>query len=94
ADVGSLYGAGASVKNLFKSPGGNSCGEALIINPDGTVGNTGICLADATSIRASVGFGILWNSPLGPLRLDIAKAILKESFDKEQLIRFGASTRF
>ena len=26
--------------------------------------------------------------------LDIAKAILKESYDKEQLVRFGASTRF
>jgi outer membrane protein insertion porin family len=51
-------------------------------------------LADSAAIRASVGFGILWNSPLGPLRLDIAKAILKESYDKEQLVRFGASTRF
>ena len=53
-----------------------------------------VCLADFAAIRASVGFGILWNSPLGPLRLDIAKALLKESYDKEQLIRFGASTRF
>ena len=46
------------------------------------------------AIRASVGFGILWNSPLGPLRLDIAKALPKEAYDKEQLIRFGASTKF
>ena len=37
---------------------------------------------------------ILWNSPLGPLRLDIAKAFMKEKFDDEQLIRFGASTKF
>jgi outer membrane protein insertion porin family len=95
ADAGSLFGAGALVKSIFASPNGNSCGQPLMINPaTGAVANTGICLADSAAIRASVGFGILWNSPLGPLRLDIAKAILKESYDKEQLIRFGASTRF
>ncbi len=54
----------------------------------------GANLADEASVRASAGFSILWNSPLGPLRLDIAKAFLKERFDQEQLIRFGASTKF
>jgi outer membrane protein insertion porin family len=54
----------------------------------------GVCLADKATIRSSVGGSILWNSPLGPLRLDIAKALTKEAFDKEQLVRFGASTKF
>jgi outer membrane protein insertion porin family len=45
-------------------------------------------------VRASAGFSLIWNSPLGPLRLDIAKAFLKKAFDDEQLIRFGASTKF
>jgi outer membrane protein insertion porin family len=54
----------------------------------------GVILADDSSIRASAGFSIMWNSPLGPLRLDIAKAFLKKDFDDEQLIRFGASTKF
>ncbi len=95
ADAGSLFGAGASVKKTFASPGGNSCGEALNIDPTtGRVLNTGICLQDSSSVRVSVGFGILWNSPLGPLRLDIAKPLLKEDYDRDQLIRFGASTRF
>ena len=53
-----------------------------------------VCLADDASIRASVGASLLWNSPLGPLRLDFAKALMKETYDKEQLIRFGASTKF
>ena len=53
-----------------------------------------INLADNSSLRASAGFSIMWNSPLGPLRLDIAKAFLKKDFDEEQLIRFGASTKF
>ena len=81
-DAGSLFGAGtlAKILNTQCGPGGDPA--------------VGVCLADTMAIRASVGFGVMWNSPLGPLRLDIAKALLKETYDKEQLIRFGASTRF
>ena len=32
--------------------------------------------------------------PLGPLRADIADALLKAQFDKTQIFRFGASTNF
>jgi outer membrane protein insertion porin family len=80
ADVGSVFGAGADAKNA----------------PAGCAGAPGtVCLSENDSaIRASLGGSILWNSPLGPLRLDIAKAILKQDHDKEQLIRFGASTKF
>ena len=53
-----------------------------------------LILADDSSIRASVGASILWTSPVGPIRLDVAQALMKESYDKEQLIRFGASTKF
>jgi outer membrane protein insertion porin family len=80
-DAGSLWGAGAFAKN----PAFAGC------NPGD---NTVICLVDDRTIRASAGASILWNSPLGPLRLDIAKAFLKQSYDSEQLIRFGASTKF
>jgi outer membrane protein insertion porin family len=83
ADAGSLFGAGQGVKVL-----NNQCTASP---PDPTVG---VCLADKATIRSSAGASILWNSPLGPLRLDVAKAITKEAFDKEQLIRFGASTKF
>jgi outer membrane protein assembly factor BamA len=31
---------------------------------------------------------------LGPLRADVAEALLKASFDKTELFRFGASTQF
>jgi outer membrane protein insertion porin family len=79
-DAGSLFGAGAFAKNI-NDP---TCGGL-----PGTV-----CLADDASVRASAGFSLIWNSPLGPLRLDIAKAFLKKSYDDEQLIRFGASTKF
>lgn len=51
-------------------------------------------VADDGSIRSSVGFGILWDSPIGPLRADIAHVLTKEEYDKTELFRFGASTRF
>ena len=85
ADAGSLFGAGALAKSL-----NNQCDLTTPVG--GSVG--GVCLADSSSIRASVGGSILWNSPLGPLRLDIAKALKKEDYDRTQLIRFGASTKF
>ena len=81
ADAGSLFEAGASSKKLnTQCPAGSPA--------------SGICLADSSSVRSSAGGSIIWNSPLGPLRLDVAKALSKESYDKEQLIRFGASTKF
>jgi outer membrane protein insertion porin family len=89
ADAGSLFGAGAGAKKFD-----GHCGEQPTPNPNGTYSFTGICLADSSSVRASAGVSLLWNSPMGPLRLDIAKALVKESYDTEQLIRFGASTRF
>jgi outer membrane protein insertion porin family len=90
ADAGSLFGAGAGAKKLD-----GHCGEAPTVNQvSGVYSFNGVCLADSSSVRASAGVSILWNSPMGPLRLDIAKALKKESYDTEQLVRFGASTRF
>jgi outer membrane protein insertion porin family len=51
-------------------------------------------LADDSSVRAAVGVSLLWNSPVGPLRVDYAEPIAKESYDREQKLRFGASTKF
>jgi outer membrane protein insertion porin family len=49
---------------------------------------------DKSSIRASVGAGISWRSPIGPIRIDIAKAVKKEKFDSTRTIHFGFGTRF
>ncbi|MEO0617718.1 MAG: outer membrane protein assembly factor BamA [Pseudomonadota bacterium] len=54
----------------------------------------GLQVDDSNSIRSSVGASLLWNSPLGPLRADYAYVLSSETFDKEQAIRFGASTNF
>ena len=49
---------------------------------------------DTGSIRMSVGTGILWNSPFGPINIDFTKAILKEDFDETALVRFDFGARF
>lgn len=51
-------------------------------------------LTDTGSLRMSIGAGILWNSPFGPVNLDLAQALLKEDFDKTELFRFSFGARF
>ncbi|MEM8813554.1 MAG: BamA/TamA family outer membrane protein, partial [Pseudomonadota bacterium] len=51
-------------------------------------------LGDDASIRASAGFSILWESPLGPLRADIGFPLLDETFDEKQVFRIGGGTQF
>jgi len=44
--------------------------------------------------RVSVGFGVSWNSPFGPLRIDIAKALVKQKGDETKLFSFNVGTQF
>ncbi len=53
-----------------------------------------IDLNDTSSLRASVGFGLTWVSPFGPLAVDLAYPVLKESFDEDELFRFSVGTTF
>src|SRR5579871_1493138 len=46
------------------------------------------------NVRSSVGMGLLWDSPFGPLRFDLAYALTKEPYDHTQIFRFGGGTRF
>lgn len=50
--------------------------------------------SDDFDLRWTAGFGILWKSPLGPLRADFAWPILKNDADKTQVFRIGGGTRF
>ncbi len=49
---------------------------------------------DSAAPRVSVGTGLTWRSPLGPIALDFAVPVLKESFDKVEQFRFSFGTRF
>ena len=58
------------------------------------VAKEGSFIFNSSQVRLSSGFSIIWQSPLGPLRADIAQALLKADFDKTEIFRFGASTNF
>ena len=51
-------------------------------------------LLDSSSPRLSIGVGVSWRSPFGPIRVDLAQAVVKEDFDKDELFRFSFGTRF
>ncbi len=44
--------------------------------------------------RASVGAGIIWASPFGPLRVDYSVPVVKQDGDIEQNFNFGISSSF
>ena len=57
----------------------------------------GSCLnvgGDTKKIRASVGASILWDSPMGPIRFDFAKALSKSPYDQTQFFRFSGGASF
>jgi len=65
--------------------------------------NVQVGLDKFSDIRSSVGIGLLWDSPLGPLRFDFAYPITKycetgiagnEVCDKQQVFRFSGGTTF
>ncbi|HEX8669963.1 MAG TPA: outer membrane protein assembly factor BamA [Allosphingosinicella sp.] len=51
-------------------------------------------LGNTPKPRVSVGFGVNWNSPFGPFRIDIAKALVKAPGDDTKLITFNVGTAF
>ena len=46
------------------------------------------------SSAPSVGAGIIWQSPFGPLRFEAAYPILKADYDETEWFRFSVGTRF
>jgi outer membrane protein insertion porin family len=78
-------------------PGGptSSCGP--LTGPTGfsrVPGFKEFYLGDSPSPRLSIGVGVNWTSPFGPLRLDIAKALLKQEGDDTKFFSFNVGTAF
>lgn len=51
-------------------------------------------VGDSARPRVSVGFGVNWNSPFGPLRIDIAHALVVQPGDDTKLFTFNVGTQF
>jgi outer membrane protein insertion porin family len=45
-------------------------------------------------VNSAAGVGLLWASPFGPIRFDLAYPITKQSFDRTQFFRFSGGTSF
>jgi outer membrane protein insertion porin family len=70
-------------------------GETLTTCPNVAVGpGSPPILCDDTMIRSAAGVGLIWDSPFGPLRFDLAYPITKQSYDHTQIFRFGGGTKF
>lgn len=90
ADAGTLYGNDISASDL-------TCAGTPV--PAGGAPTPAGCAAQSIvgsgmEWRASVGVGITWASPFGPLRVYYAEPVMSESYDKVKKFGFGASTRF
>lgn len=92
ADAGSLWGykgpTGWTVTNEVNVAGCTPASKTSV----GTC--TGLQYDDTNVVRSSVGVGLIWASPFGPLRFDYAVPITKGQYDRVQEFKFGGGTSF
>ncbi|MEY9600112.1 outer membrane protein insertion porin family [Bradyrhizobium japonicum] len=72
----------------------NSNCTASTINPPTSGTCTGLVYDNGNVVRSSVGVGLIWQSPFGPLRFDYAVPLTKGKYDRTQEFRFGGGTSF
>src|SRR5215472_15974952 len=97
ADAGGLYNyqgpTTRTATNEITTPANSNC-----IKPTQTPATAGTCTGlvfdDSKVVRTSVGVGLIWASPFGPLRFDYAIPLTKGQFDRVQQFRFGGGTSF
>jgi outer membrane protein insertion porin family len=83
----------------FKSPNPNcSVDYAGVAHDstkfDSTPGYREIFLGNSAKPRLSIGIGANWTSPFGPLRIDLAKALMHQKGDDTKLFSFNVGTQF
>ena len=90
-DLGALFGYEG--KTNF-TPGGFGACTPQDQAPLFTQGTCVTLGGDTTKIRTSAGASLIWNSPMGPIRFDFAKAITKSQYDQTQFFRFSGGAAF
>jgi outer membrane protein insertion porin family len=94
ADAGSLFGykGATNFSSVLGLPAGTTC-TSYDTAPKYTQGNC-VQVQDSSKIRSSVGVGLLWASPLGPIRFDYSFVLSKDQYDDTQAFRFSGGTTF
>ncbi|MCW2282857.1 outer membrane protein insertion porin family [Rhodoblastus acidophilus] len=103
ADAGTLFGykGGTNFVTYAGYPAGTSCAAAGskigsvngVVQPVTQAG----CIqvgGDTTALRSSVGVGLIWASPMGPIRFNYAFATSKNQWDVLQQFSFSGGTTF
>ncbi|WP_353340741.1 outer membrane protein assembly factor BamA [Pelagimonas sp. KU-00592-HH] len=60
----------------------------------GQTSAVGSVLYDDFTLRHVIGFSLLWDTQIGPLRFDFTKALQKEAFDQDQSFNFSINAQF
>jgi outer membrane protein insertion porin family len=76
------------------NPAEQNCPEGSIASRGGIAPFRERFLGNTPRPRLSIGFGVNWNSPFGPFRVDIAHALLSEEGDDTKLFSFNVGTAF
>jgi outer membrane protein insertion porin family len=97
ADAGGLWDyqgptTWAATGELTTSANSNCIRPSTVPLQAGTC--TGLSYDGANVIRSSVGVGLIWASPFGPLRFDYAVPLTKGANDRVQQFKFGGGTSF
>jgi outer membrane protein insertion porin family len=94
ADAGSLY----DYKGPTSWTATNEVNVAGCVpstrNPVSAGTCTGLIFDNGNVVRTSVGVGLIWASPFGPLRFDYAVPLTKGANDRVQQFKFGGGTSF
>jgi outer membrane protein insertion porin family len=97
ADAGGLYDYQGpttwTLTNEVTTPANSNCIRPTT-NPPTAGTCTGLVFDNSNVVRSSVGIGLIWTSPFGPLRFDYAIPLTKGPFDRVQQFRFGGGTSF
>ncbi len=81
------------IGRAFIDAGGNY-GLPSSVNDTGCPVTFPNCVRNDSTPRVGAGVGISWRSPIGLINIDLAQALVKQSYDETQVFRLGFGTRF
>ena len=100
-DVGALFKIPTPATNclappppLVKTTSSFNPSVTCAANTSGSAGFDEAYVGNSPSPRVAVGVGVSWASPFGPLRFDLAKALVKQPGDDPKLFQFNVGTQF
>jgi outer membrane protein insertion porin family len=82
ADAGSLFDYQGPTSNVLTGEVNSALCKCAMIYDNSNI------------VRTSVGVGLIWASPFGPLRFDYAVPITRGVYDRVQQFKFGGGTSF